>query len=78
MSNRFKENEKYSSDVSDPRTLAKTIERYITAIEELEIERSDQAAFLHHILEGADNDCFFASIANSDPRPLLWGSVRYA
>jgi hypothetical protein len=43
----------------------------MTAIEELEIERSDQAAFLRHIFKGAANDFFFASIANRDPRRLL-------
>jgi hypothetical protein len=71
MSNRFNESEKYSSEVSDPTTLAKTRERYITAVEELEIDKSDQTALLNLILKGAANDYFFASIANRDPRPLL-------
>jgi hypothetical protein len=65
MSKRFNESDKYSS------TLAKTRECYITAVEELEIDKSDQTALLHHILKGAANDFFFASIANRDPHPLL-------
>jgi hypothetical protein len=71
ISRRFQNDEKYSSDVSDPTTLAKTRERYMTAIDELEIDRSDQTAFLHHILKGAANDFFFTDISKRDPLPLL-------
>jgi hypothetical protein len=71
MSKRFHDNEKYSSDVSDPTTLAKTRERYLTAVEELGIDRSDQTSFLHHILKGAANDFFFSDISKREPRPTL-------
>jgi hypothetical protein len=71
MSKRFQNDEKYSSDVSDPTTLAKTRERYMTAINELEIDRADQTAFLHHVLKGAANDFFFADISKRDPLPML-------
>jgi hypothetical protein len=55
MSKRFNESDKYSSEVSEPFTLAKTGERYITAVEELEIDKSGQSALLHHILKCAAN-----------------------
>jgi hypothetical protein len=42
-----------------PTTLAKTRERYITAVEELGIDKSDQTALLHHKLKGAANVFFF-------------------
>jgi hypothetical protein len=71
ISKRFNDAEKYSSDVNDPTTLAKTRERYMTAVDELEIDRSDQTAFLHHILKGAANDFFYSDISNQDPRPSL-------
>jgi hypothetical protein len=35
MAKRFNDKEKYSSDIHDPTTLAKTRERYLTAIKEL-------------------------------------------
>jgi hypothetical protein len=71
ISKRFKEDEGYSSDVSDPTTPAKTRERYLTAIEELEIDRIDHTTFLHHILKGASIDFFFSDISGRDPRPRL-------
>jgi hypothetical protein len=43
----------------------------VTAVDELEIDRSDQTAFLHHILKGAANDFFYSDISNQDPRPSL-------
>jgi hypothetical protein len=72
MAKRFNDIEKYSSDVHDPTTLAKTRERYLTAIEELvEIERSEHNALLHHVLKGAAHDFFFADVSKRDPRPTL-------
>jgi hypothetical protein len=71
ISKRFKEDEGYSSDVSDPTTPAKTRERYLTAIEKQEIDRIDHTTFLHHILKSASNDFFFSDISGRDPRPRL-------
>jgi hypothetical protein len=43
----------------------------LTTIEELEINRSEHTALLHHVLKGAAHDFFFANISKRDPRPTL-------
>jgi hypothetical protein len=43
----------------------------MTAIDELKVDRSDQTAFLHHVLKGGANDDFFAEITNRNPLPML-------
>jgi hypothetical protein len=67
MSSRFRDSEKYSSDIDDPTTLRKTRERFSCACKELGIPREEQAGLLHHVLKGAAHDFYFGEMQSHIP-----------
>jgi hypothetical protein len=71
MSSRFRDSEKYSSDIDDPTTLRKTLERFSCACKELGIPREEQAGLLHHVLKGAANDFYFGEMQSHIPNGTL-------
>jgi hypothetical protein len=62
MSSRFRDSEKFSSDIDDPTTLRKTRERFRCACKELGIPGEEQAGRLHHVLKGAAHDFYFGEM----------------